>query len=66
MAGDMDTHDAMVACKAESIKDQADTIVFAQASMTRLALPISESTGLPVYTSPRLGVEYVHKVLQSG
>jgi len=65
MAGDKDSHDFMVAEKAKSIKDQVDTIVFAQASMTRLASSISESTDLPVFTSPRLGIEYIHKVLQS-
>ncbi len=63
--GEKDLHDSMVTTQAESIKDQVDTLVFAQASMTRLAPGISDQTALPVFTSPRLGIEYVNQVLNT-
>lgn len=40
-------------------------ILFAQASMTRLAPVIEEATGRPVLTSPRLPIEYTKRVLDS-
>jgi Asp/Glu/hydantoin racemase len=64
MAGDQATHDQMVLEAAQSISDEVDLLVFAQASMTRLAPMVSDATGLEVLTSPRLGVESVKIYLE--
>lgn len=64
MAGDKDKHDAMVSAAAQELAPSVDLIVFAQASMTRLAPRISGETGLPVLSSPRLAIEYTAQVLK--
>lgn len=57
MGGDREAHDDMVSREAAELAQEVDTIVLAQASMTRLASRLAEETGLPVLSSPRLGVE---------
>lgn len=64
MAGDQAAHDQMVLEAAQSIAPQVDVLVFAQASMTRLAPMVSEATGLEVLTSPRMGVESIKTYLE--
>jgi len=64
MKGDMDCHDDMVADKASEASQWADTVVLAQCSMARLAPRLSTETGLPVLSSPRLGVEHLKRVLE--
>lgn len=59
MGGDRERHDAMVTEQALELATQVDTIVLAQASMNRLASVLQERTGLPVLSSPRMGVEYL-------
>ncbi len=59
MAGDREKHDAMVTEQAVDLARGVDMIVLAQASMSRLASSLEESTGVPVLSSPRIGVEYL-------
>ncbi len=63
MGGDKDKHDQMVIAAAEEMAEGVDIIVFAQASMTRLAAMVESATGLQVLTSPRLAIEYTKSVL---
>ncbi len=65
MAGETEAHDQMVGDAAAEIKDSVELIVFAQASMTRLAKPISERIGIPILTSPRLGIEAARQLIDS-
>ncbi|CAN5308356.1 aspartate/glutamate racemase family protein [Frigoribacterium sp. UYMn621] len=59
MSGDRQQHDTMVIEQAVDLAKNVDTIVLAQASMGRLAETLREKTGLPVLSSPRMGVEYL-------
>lgn len=59
MSGDRERHDAMVVEQAMDLAKNVDMIVLAQASMSRLATMLGEKTGLPVLSSPRIGVEYL-------
>ncbi|MCX6027103.1 MAG: aspartate/glutamate racemase family protein [Chloroflexi bacterium] len=63
MHDEKDKHDAMVEEAARALAPQVDLILFAQASMTRLAPQIEQATGRPVLTSPRLAIEYTKRVL---
>jgi Asp/Glu/hydantoin racemase len=63
MGGDRERHDAMVTEQAIELAKDVDTIVLAQASMNRLAPVLQERTGLPVLSSPRMGVEYLARRL---
>lgn len=63
MAGDRERHDAMLIEAAAGLAGHVDLILFAQASMTRLAPRVEAETGRPVLTSPRLAVEYTKRVL---
>ena len=63
MGGDKNKHDQMVIDAARKLAHDADIIVFAQASMTRLAPQVDAVTGLQVLTSPRLAIEYTKSVL---
>jgi len=56
MSGDRETHDAMVLEQATALAADVDVIVLAQASMSRLAERIEEAAGVPVLSSPRLGI----------
>lgn len=59
MAGDRETHDAMISRQALDLAKTVDIIVLAQASMSRLAGILAETTGTTVLASPRMGVEYL-------
>ncbi|MGE5462834.1 MAG: aspartate/glutamate racemase family protein, partial [Syntrophothermus sp.] len=63
MGGNRDRHDEMVLDGACELAPQVDLIVLAQASMSRLALMLSEKTGIQVLSSPRLAAEYVKSQL---
>ena len=65
MGGDKDKHDRMVIDRARELGKEVDIIVFAQASMTRLAPTVESVTGLQVLTSPRLAIEYTKSVLDA-
>ncbi|KQU28455.1 MULTISPECIES: aspartate/glutamate racemase family protein [unclassified Rhodococcus (in: high G+C Gram-positive bacteria)] len=59
MAGDREKHDALIVEQATNLADRVDLIVLAQASMNRLAPVLQEKTGVPVLSSPRMGVDYL-------
>ncbi len=63
--GQVERHDNMVAAKAKEAAQWADTIVLAQCSMARLAPRLADETGIPVLSSPRLGIERLKQVLDS-
>jgi Asp/Glu/hydantoin racemase len=66
MGGDPQKHDEMVYQAAQILKDDGvDMIVLAQASMTRLAAGLSEHLGLPVLSSPAMGIKHLGEVLHS-
>lgn len=65
MSGDKDKHDSMVLESAKELAKTIDIIVFAQASMTRLAGYVSRAVEKDVLTSPRVGIEYTKSVLDS-
>ena len=65
MSGDKDKHDPMVLESAKELAKTIDIIVFAQASMTRLAGYVSRAVEKDVLTSPRVGIEYTKSVLDS-
>ena len=60
--GDVQTHNRMVLGEVEKAAAQNDVVVLAQGSMTVL-LPLLGHIDKPVLTSPRLGVEYLRKVI---
>ena len=63
MRGEKEAHDRMVLAAAKELAPQVDLILFAQASMTRLAPAVEAETGLPVLSSPRLAIEHTRRVL---
>ncbi len=64
MAGRRDEHDQAVLEAAKAVAPQADLIVLAQASMTRLAPLLAQETGLTVLASPRLCIESLRELLE--
>ena len=62
--GDVETHNKMVLGEVEAAAETCDVVVLAQGSMTVL-LPLLGHIKKPVLTSPRLGVEYMKKVLDN-
>lgn len=64
MNGEKDRHDAMLLDAARQLAPKVDIILFAQASMTRLAPAVSQATGRTVLTSPRLAIEYTKHVME--
>ncbi|MGF6823802.1 Asp/Glu/hydantoin racemase [Microbacterium sp. ZKA21] len=64
VSGDRETHDRLVGAAIERGAAEADVIVLAQASMATAAEGVS--VGVPVLTSPRLGVERLAASLKSG
>jgi Asp/Glu/hydantoin racemase len=63
MGGEKGRHDEMVVAAAKELAPRVELILFAQASMTRLAPRVEEETGLVVLTSPRLAIEHTKRVL---
>ena len=59
VSGDRTRHDSMVSEQAALLAKEVDLIVLAQASMARLAPSLHEQIGIPVLSSPRIGVEYL-------
>ncbi len=64
MRGEKDQHDALVSEAARQLAPKVDVILFAQASMSRLAPEVAQQTGRMVLTSPRLAIEYAKGVLE--
>lgn len=60
--GDVEAHDAQIRQALEELSQKVDVVVLAQASMARAARGMAP--GLPVLTSPVLGVEDVKRHLE--
>jgi len=63
-AGDGATYDRLVAETAQRVARECDVILLAQGSMARMEAPLRDLTGKPVYSSPRLAIEMVKKMLE--
>ena len=64
-AGDGATHDRIVAAALRELMTQVDAIVLAQASMARVVDGLAEEEKtVPIFTSPRLGVEAAKAALE--
>ena len=63
-AGDMATHDRLVAEKAGEVAGDCDVILLAQGSMARMEEPLRVLTGKTVYSSPRMAIEMVRSMLE--
>lgn len=63
-AGDIESHDRLIAEAAEKITGDCEIILLAQGSMARMEEPLRNLTGLPVLSSLRLGVEMVRNMLE--
>lgn len=59
IAGDRARHDELILAAARELAARVDVIVLAQASMWRMVDTLREQTGVPVLSSPRLGVQEV-------
>lgn len=62
--GDGDTHDRLIAEAAASLQSEVDVLILAQGSMAKMEGALRESTGLPVYSSPRLCVQEIKRKLE--
>lgn len=60
---DQDEFRAVMLAKAEELKDQVDTLVFAQGSMAYCDEYIAEKTGLKVLSSPHFGAQALKRAL---
>lgn len=66
-AGDRQGHDAMVIDGFRRLAPKVDLIVLAQASMANALAPLGpEPDGIPVLTSPELGMRHVKEQLSAG
>ncbi|HLP71152.1 MAG TPA: aspartate/glutamate racemase family protein [Rhizobium sp.] len=66
-AGDRAGHDAMVVDGFRRLAPKVDLIVLAQASMANALAPLGpEPDGVPVLTSPELGMRHVREQLSAG
>ena len=64
-AGDGATHDRIVAAALRELMTQVDAVVLAQASMARVVDGLAEDEKtVPIFTSPRLGVEAAKAALE--
>jgi glutamate racemase len=64
IAGDTAKHDQTIVATASRIAAQVEIFVLAQASMARMEAALTEKTGKPVLSSPRLGVLAVKAKLE--
>jgi Asp/Glu/hydantoin racemase len=64
-AGDAATHDRLIAETAKKVAEDCDVILLAQGSMARMEAPLRELTGKTVYSSPRLAIETLKKMLEA-
>ncbi|WP_028548345.1 aspartate/glutamate racemase family protein [Paenibacillus sp. UNC451MF] len=64
VAGQPEEHDRLILEAAKSVAQHVDVLVLAQGSMVRMEEALKQVTGLPVYSSPRLGVMAVRTELE--
>jgi len=62
LAGDTERHDSMVAEALASLRERADVIVLAQASMARVIAKLAPG-GTPILSSPELALGHVRQTL---
>ncbi|MCI8599269.1 MAG: Asp/Glu/hydantoin racemase [Lachnospiraceae bacterium] len=62
--GDKETHNKMVIGAVEQAAKENDVVVLAQGSMVVLE-PLLKDMKTPVFTSPRIGIEYLKSVIDS-
>lgn len=65
VSGRPEEHDAILLRTAVEAAAQAEVIVLAQGSMARMEQALMAATGLPVLSSPRLGIRQVKALLDS-
>ncbi|MDQ0898450.1 aspartate/glutamate racemase family protein [Paenibacillus sp. V4I7] len=65
VCGKPEEHDRILLETAKRIADKADVLVLAQGSMARMEPKLKETTGKPVLSSPRMGVEAVKALLEN-
>ncbi|UQZ81789.1 Asp/Glu/Hydantoin racemase [Paenibacillus konkukensis] len=63
-SGQPEEHDRLILEAAKKAAEQADVLVLAQGSMIRMEEALRQATGLPVYSSPRLGIIAVREQLE--
>jgi aspartate/glutamate racemase len=63
-AGDLATHDRLVAAEVRRLATEVDVIALSQGSMARV-VPLLDGLGVPLYTSPRYAVERVRGLLDA-
>ncbi len=56
-------HDRRILETAMHLKSSVEALVLAQGSMVRMERDVADATGLPVFSSPRLGIDAVKQVL---
>ncbi|MBS1815239.1 MAG: aspartate/glutamate racemase family protein [Acidobacteria bacterium] len=61
--GDAAKHDAMVAAEIERAMSENDVVVLAQGSMARIVPTIKNPNGVPVLSSPLLGIQALKEQL---
>ena len=64
--GDAAKHDALILEKAVEIAPKVDILLLAQGSMARMEEILSNKTGKPVFSSPRLGADLLKQVVEGG
>ncbi|UJF35578.1 aspartate/glutamate racemase family protein [Paenibacillus hexagrammi] len=64
ISGRPEEHDRLILEAAAAVAESADVLVLAQGSMARMEEALSLKTGLPVYSSPRLGILAVRDELE--
>lgn len=64
VSGKPEEHDRLIFAAAKSVAEKVDALVLAQGSMVRMEDRLKQETGLPVYSSPRLGVMDVRAELE--
>jgi len=63
--GEPDKHDALILATAVQLTPRVDALVLAQGSMARMEQKLAEATLLPVFSSPRRGVQAVKAALEN-
>ncbi|MRN52216.1 aspartate/glutamate racemase family protein [Paenibacillus monticola] len=63
VSGKPEEHDAILLRTAIKAAEHAEVIVLAQGSMARMEQALQAATGIPVLSSPRLGVQQVKELL---
>ncbi len=63
LAGDTETHDAMVAAGLAGLRGRCDVVVLAQASMARVLDRLPSDGGVPILSSPELAMRQMRDAL---